>query len=547
MADYDTGLAQTAANHQPLTPLLFLERAAQVFPDHIAVVHGAMRGAYRRAARALRAPGPCAGASAASARGDTVAVLLPNIPADAGSALRRADGRRGAQHHQHPARRGDHRAISSTMARRRCCWPTASSCRFVRLALTQAKAQAAGHRGRRCAGTRGGRRDAGSASTTRRCWPKAIRTSPGRCRATSGTPSRSTTPPAPRAIRRAWSTTIAAPILSGGQCALGGDGPAPGLSVDAADVPLQRLVLSLDGDGAWRARMSACARSTPGAIFDADRRARRHAHVRRADRAATLLAHAPAEKRAFCARQVQIMTGGAPPPAAVIGGMEERGLRRDPRLRPDRDATGPSVVNAWHDDWPRALRAEQAALMARQGVRYIALEGLMVVDPETLAAGAARRHDDGRGHDARQHGDEGLPEERDRDRRRPSPAAGSIPATSRCGTRTATSSSRTARRTSSSPAARTFRSIEVEDALYKHPAVAVVAVVARPDEKWGETPCAFVELKPGAAATAEEIIAFCRERLAGFKVPRHIVFAELPKTSTGKIQKHVLRSQVREG
>jgi fatty-acyl-CoA synthase len=89
-------------------------------------------------------------------------------------------------------------------------------------------------------------------------------------------------------------------------------------------------------------------------------------------------------------------------------------------------------------------------------------------------------------------------------------------------------------------------SIEVEDALYKHPAVAVAAVVARPDERWGETPCAFIELKPGASATAEDLIAWCRQNLAGYKVPRHIVFAEIPKTSTGKVQKHVLRGRVRE-
>jgi fatty-acyl-CoA synthase len=87
----------------------------------------------------------------------------------------------------------------------------------------------------------------------------------------------------------------------------------------------------------------------------------------------------------------------------------------------------------------------------------------------------------------------------------------------------------------------------VEDALYKHPAVAVAAVVAKPDEKWGETPCAFVELKPGASATAEELIAWCRQHLAGYKVPRHVVFDELPKTSTGKIQKHVLRAKAKGG
>ena len=86
-------------------------------------------------------------------------------------------------------------------------------------------------------------------------------------------------------------------------------------------------------------------------------------------------------------------------------------------------------------------------------------------------------------------------------------------------------------------------SLEVEEALYKHPAVLEAAVVARPDEKWGETPCAFVTLKPGQSATEEGLVAFCHDHLAHFKCPRTVIFAELPKTSTGKIQKHVLRGQ----
>jgi fatty-acyl-CoA synthase len=88
-------------------------------------------------------------------------------------------------------------------------------------------------------------------------------------------------------------------------------------------------------------------------------------------------------------------------------------------------------------------------------------------------------------------------------------------------------------------------SIEVEETLFRHPAVALCAVVAAPDEKWGETPCAFVELKEGAEATEEEIIAHCRDRLARFKCPKHVVFGELPKTSTGKVQKFALREQAR--
>jgi fatty-acyl-CoA synthase len=89
-------------------------------------------------------------------------------------------------------------------------------------------------------------------------------------------------------------------------------------------------------------------------------------------------------------------------------------------------------------------------------------------------------------------------------------------------------------------------SIEVEDALYKHPAVATAAVVAKDDEKWGETPCAFIELKPGASASSDELIQWCRKHLAGYKVPRYVVFAEIPKTSTGKIQKFKLREMTRE-
>jgi fatty-acyl-CoA synthase len=89
-------------------------------------------------------------------------------------------------------------------------------------------------------------------------------------------------------------------------------------------------------------------------------------------------------------------------------------------------------------------------------------------------------------------------------------------------------------------------SIEVEDVLYKHPAVAACAVVAKPDEKWGETPCAFIELKTGSTASKEEIVTWCRERLAHYKAPRHVVFTELPKTATGKIQKFRLRDLAKE-
>ena len=183
---------------------------------------------------------------------------------------------------------------------------------------------------------------------------------------------------------------------------------------------------------------------------------------------------------------------------------------------------------------------EQARMKARQGVRYQALEGLEVMDPETMAPVPRDGETTGEimmrgnvvmkgylknpeatqeafaggwfhtGDLAVMHADGYL---QIRDRAKDVIISGG----------------------------ENISSIEVEDTLFRHPAVAMVAVVAKPDEKWGETPCAFVELKPGAEATADELIAFCRENLARYKCPRHIVFRELPKTSTGKIQKFELR------
>jgi fatty-acyl-CoA synthase len=205
---------------------------------------------------------------------------------------------------------------------------------------------------------------------------------------------------------------------------------------------------------------------------------------------------------------------------------------------------GPAVVCAWHDAWNELTIEEQAAKKARQGVNYPALEGLMVADAETLAPvprdgktlgevflrgnvvmkgylknaqATAQAFAGGWFHS----GDlgvwhpDGYIELKDRSKDIIISGGENI------------------------------SSIEIEDALYRHPAVAGAAVVARPDEKWGETPCAFVELKPGQSVGEVELIAFCRERLARFKVPRTVVFGPLPKTSTGKIQKFVLREQAK--
>ena len=167
--------------------------------------------------------------------------------------------------------------------------------------------------------------------------------------------------------------------------------------------------------------------------------------------------------------------------------------------------------------------------------------------PRDHGAGAGRRHDAGRGHAARQHDHEGLPEEPDRHRPRRSAATGTTPATSPCSTPTATLEVKDRAKDIIISGGENISSLEVEEALYRHPAVLEAAVVAMPDERFGERPCAFVTLKPDAAADEAGIVAWCREHLAHYKAPARVVFGPLPKTSTGKIQKFELRERAKQG
>jgi fatty-acyl-CoA synthase len=235
----------------------------------------------------------------------------------------------------------------------------------------------------------------------------------------------------------------------------------------------------------------------------------------------------------------RVMTAAAPPPASTLERMERDGFRVT-HVYGLTEVYGPAVVCAWHDQWNELPMEEQAMLKSRQGVRYHVLEDLNVMDPETMTpvpadaatigevmfrgnvvmkgyvknpAATAEAFAGGWFHS----GDLGVIHPDGyiqlKDRSKDIIISGG----------------------------ENISSIEVEDVLYRHPAVQAAAVVAKPDDKWGETPCAFIELKEGASVEAEEIIAFCRNSLARYKCPRTVVFAELPKTSTGKIQKFKLR------
>ncbi|CAG8871853.1 MULTISPECIES: acyl-CoA synthetase [Pseudomonas fluorescens group] len=237
---------------------------------------------------------------------------------------------------------------------------------------------------------------------------------------------------------------------------------------------------------------------------------------------------------------VDAMLAGAAPPAKVIGAVEEMGIKVT-HVYGLTEVYGPVTVCAWHDEWDEQPLSERARIKSRQGVRYPTLEGLMVADPQNLEPvpldgtsvgeifmrgntvmkgylknpkATSEAFEGGWFHTgdlAVRHPD-GYVEIKDR------------------------------LKDIIISGGENISTIEVEDVLYRHPAVLEAAVVARPDEKWGETPCAFIKLKDDYQGTLEaDIILFCREHLAGFKLPKTVVFSELPKTSTGKIQKYLLR------
>ncbi len=243
------------------------------------------------------------------------------------------------------------------------------------------------------------------------------------------------------------------------------------------------------------------------------------------------------------AAPVKVMTAGAAPPAAVLEGMGRLGFDIT-HVYGLTETYGPMSVCAWNTEWDALPDAERAAVLARQGVNYPVQEDLVVADPQTLAPVPQDGRTMGeilmRGN-AVMKGYLKNPKATDEAFAGGWFHTGDLAVWHENGY----AEIRDRAKDIIISGGENISTIEVEDVLYRHPAVMEAAVVARPDETWGETPCAFVTLKPETEATAEEIIAFCRARMARFKVPRTVVFGPLPKTSTGKMQKFVLRDRAR--
>lgn len=252
------------------------------------------------------------------------------------------------------------------------------------------------------------------------------------------------------------------------------------------------------------------------------------------------LANLPDATRLTLDHPVHAMLAGAAPPAKVIGAVEAMGIKVT-HVYGLTEVYGPVTVCAWHAQWDERPLDERARIKARQGVRYPTLEGLMVADPATLEPVAADGQTIGeifmRGNTVMK----GYLKNPEATREA---FEGGWFHTGDLAVRHADGYIEIKDRLKDIiiSGGENISTIELEDVLYRHPAILEAAVVARPDEKWGETPCAFVHLKDELQGIREaDIILFCREHLAGFKVPKTVVFSELPKTSTGKIQKYLLR------
>jgi fatty-acyl-CoA synthase len=531
---YDTDLDRNPANFQPLTPLLFLQRCAEVFPDRTAVIHGARKSTYSEFyARARRL------ASALAKRGispgDTVAVMLANTPAMleahygvpmAGAVLNTLNTRLDAAIIAFTLDHGDAKVVITDRE--------FSKTIKEALALAKAKPLVIDYDDPEFTGP-GERLGAIEYEELLREGDPdfAWRMPPDEWDAISLNYTSGTTGD-PKGVVYTHRGTYLLAIGNVVTCAMGKH-------------PVYLWTLPMFHCNGWCFPWSICilagthvclrqvrAKAMYEAIAD-----HHVTHLCGAPIVMATLLNAPEEEKKTLPHVIEFFTAAAPPPEAVLAAMKDAGFNVT-HLYGLTETYGPAVVNDWHGDWDALAPAEQAAMKARQGVRYLPLEALDVLDPKTLE-----------------------PVPRDGETMGEVMFRGNVVMKGYLKNKSATEKAfeggwfhsgdlgvmhpdgyiqlKDRSKDIIISGGENISSIEVEDALYKHPAVQAAAVVAKPDEKWGETPCAFVELKPGASVSAEDIIAWCRKNLAAYKCPRYVVFDELPKTSTGKIQKFKLR------
>ena len=534
---FEIGLDSNAANYAALTPLTFIERAAAVYPEHMALVYGEVRRSWAETYGRC-----CQLASALELRGigkgDTVAVIASNIPEIfeahfgvpmIGAVLNTLNTRLDSEALAFTLQHGEAKAILvdpefADVTERAV---HISGRKMLVVDIDDASFEGGRHIGQLTYEqllAEGG---------TRYAWaPPGDEWEAIALNYTSGTTGD------PKGVvyhhRGAYLNAVSN-VLSWGM----------------GQHPVYLWTLPMFHCNGWCfpwtlaavAGTSVCLRHVRAdAILNAIRE-EQVSHFCAAPIVLNMINNAPAALKEGIAHQVKVMTAGSAPPAPVIEGMERMGFEVI-QVYGLTETYGPCVVSAWHEAWNEKPLEERARLKARQGVRSPMLDGLMVADPVTME-----------------------PVPRDGATMGEIMMRGNLVMKGYLKNPTATAATFSGGWLHSGDLAvwhadgyveikdrskdiiisggENISSLEVEEVFYRHPAVLEAAVVARPDAKWGETPCAFVTLKDGAVATEDELILFCREQMARFKVPRTVVLGPLPKTATGKVQKFALREQAR--
>ncbi|HLF20910.1 MAG TPA: acyl-CoA synthetase [Aestuariivirga sp.] len=539
MSIYEADLDKNPANYQPLTPLTFLARSAAVYPDRTAIIHGKARTAYAEFYRRARRLGSAL-AKAGVRKGETVSVLLANTPAMlechygvpmTGAVLNTLNTRLDAATIAFSLDHAETKVLIVDKEFSRMAKEALGLAKISRPIVIDYTDPEFAVDGERLGSLDYEQFVASGDADYDWAWPadewEAISLN-----YTSGTTGN------PKGVvyhhRGAY-------LLAQGNV----------LTASMPKHPVYLWTLPMFHCNGWCFPWSISVVGgthvtlrwvRAGAIWEAlDRH--KVTHLCGAPIVMSTILNAPPEEKRALSQKVEFFTAAAPPPEAVLAAMAEQGFNVT-HLYGLTETYGPAVVNDWQSEWDDLAGPARAAKKARQGVRYHALEDLTVMDPETMlrvpADGATMGEVMFRGNIVMKgylknpkasaeafkggwfhSGDLGVLHVDGyiqlKDRSKDIIISGG----------------------------ENISSIEVEDVLYKHPAVQAAAVVAKPDEKWGESPCAFIELKPGKSATAGEIIDWCKAGLAKFKVPKHVVFAELPKTSTGKIQKFKLRERAK--
>jgi fatty-acyl-CoA synthase len=535
---YDTDLDRNPANHQPLTPLTYLSRSALIFPDHVAIVHGELRRTYRdfyARSRQLAS----ALAKRGIGRGDTVSVMLANTPAMLEC------------HYGVPMckavlntlnTRLDAAILAFTLdhAETKVLIVDGEFSILIKEAVAQAKTKPLiidyGDPVYDGPGERVGEieyEDFIAEGDPSFDWPMpddewdAISLN-----YTSGTTGD------PKGVvyhHRGAHLLALANVVTGAM----------------ARHPVYLWTLPMFHCNGWcfpwsisvMAGTHVCLRQVRAGLMYELMAEHGVTHLCGAPIVMSILLNASEAEKKPQSQRVEFFTAAAPPPEAVLAEMKANGFNVT-HLYGLTETYGPAAVNEWHRDWDKLEAAEQAARKARQGVRYVTLEDLDVKDPETMRSVPADGETLG---EVMFRGNVVMKGYLKNKASTDAAFAGGWFHSGDLGVKHPDGYIQLKDRSKDIiiSGGENISSIEVEDALYKHPAVQAAAVVAKPDDKWGETPCAFVELKPDETVSEDDIIAWCRDYLARYKVPRHVIFGDLPKTSTGKVQKFLLRERAK--